>query len=106
MLLVAAGLSNEYVARMLFISARTVDRHLATMLRRADAANRAELVARCYAAGILRHSVWPPTWSGTRCLAITAANASHASAWPTGQSGAVTAISVNARPCECRRETR
>jgi predicted DNA-binding transcriptional regulator len=68
--LVAAGMSNEQIARVLSISIRTVDQHVATMLRRADAANRAELVARCYAAGIMREGTWPPAWSGQRCLTV------------------------------------
>jgi DNA-binding CsgD family transcriptional regulator len=68
--LVAAGMSNERIARLLGISARTVDQHLTTMLRRASAANRAELVARCYAAGIMREGIWPPAWSGMRCLMV------------------------------------
>lgn len=68
--LVAAGMSNEQIARTLSISIRTVDQHVTTMLRRADAANRAELVARCYAAGIMREGTWPPALSDQRCLTV------------------------------------
>ena len=38
------------------------------MLRRTQARNRAELVARAYAAGILTPRAWPPRQSGRRCL--------------------------------------
>ena len=54
---------------MLGISTRTVDHHLRTMLRRAGAQSRVELVARCYAAEIMVAGTWPPAWSGGRCLA-------------------------------------
>ena len=70
--LVAAGHSNGRIGRLLGISTRTVDQHLGTMLRRARVANRAELVARCYAAGILRQDCWPPIPSGRLCLAAGA----------------------------------
>lgn len=67
--LIAAGMNNGRIGRRLGISTRTVDQHLVTMLRRAGAENRTELVARCYAAGILRSGTWPAAWSGLRCLA-------------------------------------
>jgi DNA-binding NarL/FixJ family response regulator len=70
LLLIASGMSNHRIAPMLHISVRTVDQHLITMLRRAGAMNRTELIARCYAASVLRQGIWPPTWSGTRCLAV------------------------------------
>jgi DNA-binding CsgD family transcriptional regulator len=68
LLLVAAGRHNNEIAQALGISTRTVDHHLRTMLRRAAAASRVELVARCYAAGIMIPGGWPPIWSGSRCL--------------------------------------
>jgi DNA-binding NarL/FixJ family response regulator len=58
--LIAGGLTNVQVARKLHISRHTVAQHIAEMLRRARAANRAELVARAYAAGILPVGIWPP----------------------------------------------
>jgi len=67
----AAGLRNGQIAQALGLSARTVEQHLAMMLRRARARNRAELIARCYAAGILQPDSWPPTWSHTVCLALS-----------------------------------
>jgi DNA-binding CsgD family transcriptional regulator len=69
LLLVAVGKHNKEIAKVLGISTRTVDHHLRTMLRRASVQGRAELVARCYAAGIMVAGTWPPAWSGSRCLA-------------------------------------
>jgi len=63
---VAAGASNEEVASTLNISGHTVAGYLRVMLHRSQARNRAELVARAYAAGILH--AWPPRLSGRRCL--------------------------------------
>jgi hypothetical protein len=60
------------IARLLHIEARTVDQHFQVMLRRADAANRAELIAKCFALGILlpgrSADKWEPAWSGSCCL--------------------------------------
>lgn len=58
--LVAAGLSNIEIAERLNISRYTVAQHVAAMLRRVQARNRAELVARAYAVGMLNVSSWPP----------------------------------------------
>jgi hypothetical protein len=44
-----------------------VEDHLAIMRKNAGARDSAELVARCYAAGILLPA-WPPQWSGKSCL--------------------------------------
>jgi DNA-binding NarL/FixJ family response regulator len=68
--LIATGMNNKRIGRRLGISTRTVDQHLVTMLRRSGAENRTELIARCYAVGILRSGAWPATWSGLRCLAV------------------------------------
>src|SRR5258708_32405506 len=46
--------------------------HLRAMLARTSAHNRAELVARAYAAGVLTTHSWPPRWSGRRCLTMPA----------------------------------
>jgi DNA-binding CsgD family transcriptional regulator len=61
--LVAAGLTNSEVSRRLHISRHTVAQHIANMLQRAPARNRAELVARAYAAGLLSIAEWPPASS-------------------------------------------
>jgi DNA-binding CsgD family transcriptional regulator len=64
----AAGRSASQTARSLNISRRTVEYHLTEMLRRTGSQNSVELVARCYAAGILVPGIWPPQWSGQLCL--------------------------------------
>jgi DNA-binding NarL/FixJ family response regulator len=68
--LVAAGLSNAEISRRLHLSTHTIDRHLANMLRRTGAQNRAGLVARAYHAGVLVTGSWPPRQSGRRCLPV------------------------------------
>ena len=61
---VAAGATNDEIAELMNISAHTVANHLRTMLTRSQAHNRAELVARAYAGGILVPHAWPPRpWS-------------------------------------------
>jgi DNA-binding CsgD family transcriptional regulator len=66
--LVAAGLTNSEVSGRLHISRHTVAQHIADMLRRAPARNRAELVARAYAAGMLSIAEWPPSISTASSL--------------------------------------
>jgi hypothetical protein len=64
---------RELIAGELGISARTVDQHFATMFQRARAESRVELIAKCFAAGVLlpgsSAAEWQPVWSGKRCLA-------------------------------------
>jgi DNA-binding NarL/FixJ family response regulator len=67
---VAAGDTNDAIATRLNISGHTVAGHLRTMLTRSQARNRAELVARAYAAGVLLPATWPPRLSGRRCLQL------------------------------------
>lgn len=67
--LVARGLCSSGIARKLGISARTVDDHVSVMRQRVGAADRAELIARCYAAEVLLLG-WPPRWSGKRCVQV------------------------------------
>jgi DNA-binding CsgD family transcriptional regulator len=64
----AAGLTNDQAASAMSVSGHTVAGHLRSMLARATARNRAELVARAYAAGVLTANSWPPRWSGRRCM--------------------------------------
>jgi DNA-binding NarL/FixJ family response regulator len=73
---VAAGAANEEVASSLNISGHTVAGYMRVMLHRSQARNRAELVARAYAAGILIPHAWPPRRSGRRCLPHQASPAS------------------------------
>lgn len=70
LLLLAADMRTAEIARRLGVSTRTVDHHVATMLRRSGAESRGGLIARCYASGILRSKTWPPEWSGYRCLRV------------------------------------
>lgn len=68
---VAAGATNEEAAACLNLSAHTVAGHLRAMLRRSKARNRAELVARAYAAGVLVPGKWPPGLSGRRPMRMS-----------------------------------
>jgi DNA-binding CsgD family transcriptional regulator len=67
---VAMGMGARQAALVLRISHRTTEYHLAEMMRRTSARNRAELVARSYVAGILLSEEWPPAWSGRFCSLI------------------------------------
>jgi len=66
--LVATGMVTAKIATKLHISKRTVEAHLAEMLRRSGTHTRAELVAVCYVAGIFAQEAWPPRPSGSYCL--------------------------------------
>jgi DNA-binding CsgD family transcriptional regulator len=68
LLRIAAGRSADQAGQSLCISRRTVEYHLAAMQRRTGAQSSVELVARCYAAGILVPEAWPPRWSGQLCI--------------------------------------
>jgi len=52
--LIAKGENTADIARELYISHHTVAQHVATMLRKAGARTRSELVARAFIAGCLR----------------------------------------------------
>jgi DNA-binding NarL/FixJ family response regulator len=69
------GLPSPAIARALHIDSRTVDQHFQVMLRRANSANRVELIAKCFAVKILvpgsSADHWEPAWSGRRCLDAT-----------------------------------
>jgi DNA-binding CsgD family transcriptional regulator len=62
--LVAAGLTSREVGRVLGISEKTVDRHLAVAMALLGARSRAHLVALCYAGGGLCVGEWPPQPTG------------------------------------------
>jgi DNA-binding CsgD family transcriptional regulator len=72
----AAGLTNDQAASAMSVSEHTVAGHLRSMLGRARARNRAELIARAYAAGVLTAHSWPPRRSGRRCLTMPAVRSS------------------------------
>jgi predicted DNA-binding transcriptional regulator len=69
LLLATADMHDRQIAQQLGVSVRTVEQHVASMLRKAGAQSRAGLIGRGYALGILRSGVWPPQWSGRDCLA-------------------------------------
>jgi DNA-binding CsgD family transcriptional regulator/DNA-binding phage protein len=66
--LAASGLSSIQIGRELGIGRHTVDDHLNEVLRRCDARNRGEAIARAYASGIFVPGHWPPRWSRRKCL--------------------------------------
>jgi DNA-binding CsgD family transcriptional regulator len=65
----AAGMSASQIATILHISRRTVEHHIASMLRRIAAENAVQAVSWCYAVGVLVPQSWPPQWSGQLCIA-------------------------------------
>jgi DNA-binding CsgD family transcriptional regulator len=69
LLLAAADLHDRQIALQLGLSVRTVEQHIASMLRKAGMRSRGGLIGRAYALGILRSGGWPPQWSGHKCLA-------------------------------------
>jgi DNA-binding CsgD family transcriptional regulator len=68
---VAAENDNAEIAQALRVSVRTVEAHVTSMLHKVEARNRAGLIARCYASGILLPGL-PPKWSGSTCLKASA----------------------------------
>jgi hypothetical protein len=60
-------MTSAQAGRVLSISRRTAEYHMAEMLQRTESRSSVELVARCYAAGILVPAEWPPQWSGRLC---------------------------------------
>lgn len=59
--LTAQGLTSTQIATRLHFSVNNVEYHLANLRLRLDSVNRAALVARAYACGLLRQGCWPPT---------------------------------------------
>lgn len=66
--LAAAGLSNSQIARRMTLSGHTVSTYVIDAMHRLGARNRTELVARCYANGLLDTRAWPPEATGQRCI--------------------------------------
>lgn len=56
---VATGASTVQMAAKLYLSRQGVEYHVGSMLRKMKAPNRAALVARAYAAGMLTVGTWP-----------------------------------------------
>lgn len=64
---IAIGLTDDAVASACHLSPHTVRHHVASAMRRAAARSRTELVAKCFAAGVLS-AVWPPSLSARACV--------------------------------------
>lgn len=62
---VAAGATTAKIAAATHLSRQGVDYNLRTLMERFDAGNRAELVARAYALGVLAPT-WPPRLTGAQ----------------------------------------
>lgn len=58
--LLARGHTTDRVAREFQLSRHTVGERISALLSRLNCKNRAELVAYCYAHGLLPTGVWPP----------------------------------------------
>lgn len=67
---IAAGKTSPETARQLGLSRRTVDSHVAAMLRKAEVRNRGELLAVVVAHGLIDLSIGAPRWTGRSCLPI------------------------------------
>ncbi len=63
LVLVTDGLTNDEIGQHLGLSAETVKKHVTHLLRKFDAANRAELTAKAVACGIVRLRV-SDGWAG------------------------------------------
>ncbi|OKI01397.1 hypothetical protein A6A06_19265 [Streptomyces sp. CB02923] len=57
---IAAGLSTIPLASRLYLSRQGVEYHVTGLLRKLKAPNRAALVSRAYAMGVLTVGTWPP----------------------------------------------
>jgi DNA-binding CsgD family transcriptional regulator len=75
----AAGNTSAETAGVLLLSRRTVDSHVASMLRKARVRNRVELLALTVAHGLIDMSAAPPSWTGRSCLPLPGAGATHRS---------------------------
>jgi DNA-binding CsgD family transcriptional regulator len=64
----AAGKTSGQAAEVLGLSRRTIDSHVVSMLRKAGARNRTELLAAAVADGLIDMSATPPCWTGRSCL--------------------------------------
>ncbi|MEV7228843.1 LuxR C-terminal-related transcriptional regulator [Polymorphospora sp. NPDC051019] len=57
---VAMGMSTVNLAGELYLSRQGVEYHVATMMKKLKAPNRAALVSRAYSMGVLNAGTWPP----------------------------------------------
>jgi DNA-binding CsgD family transcriptional regulator len=67
----ASGKTSSEIALQLGLSRRTVDSHVATMLRKAAVRNRCELLAVVVAHGVIDLSAGAPRWTGRSCLPVS-----------------------------------
>ena len=58
--LVALGLSSRNIAQRLSVSHQAVTYHIGNLFRKFETKNRAGLVARAYATGVMAPGSWPP----------------------------------------------
>jgi DNA-binding CsgD family transcriptional regulator len=65
--LIAIGLTDREIASQRRVSPHTVRHQVHSAMQRANARSRSEMVAKCFAAGVLER-VWPPRITGLRCL--------------------------------------
>ena len=68
--LIAVGLGDKEIGTILSLSPMTISTYVRALLRKLGAANRAELVAHAFTAGVLVAAAQgqPPVWSGVRSL--------------------------------------
>lgn len=59
-IMLARGHTTDRVARELRVSRHTVGERISVLLGRSGCRNRTELVAYCYAHGLLAPGIWPP----------------------------------------------
>jgi DNA-binding NarL/FixJ family response regulator len=65
---VAAGRSNNEIAKVMNLSVHTVARYLTSMLRKTGEHSRTALVSRAYRIGVLTMGEQGPRATGRRCL--------------------------------------
>lgn len=70
LLLAAEDLRDREIAGHLYLSARTIQQHFASMRRKARVRTRGGLIVRSYFMGVLQPEEWPPRWSGWSCLSV------------------------------------
>jgi DNA-binding CsgD family transcriptional regulator len=66
----AASANSQEAAAALGVSRRTVESHIAAMLRKAGLRTRTELLARAVAHDIIDMSATPPSWTGRTGLPL------------------------------------
>lgn len=85
-IMLARGHTTDRVARELRVSRHTVGERISLLLDRFSCRNRTELVAYCYAYGLLATGIWPPDgrWRGLESEIDLGAAAPEAPPGPGG----------------------